>query len=353
MSATWLWGPRVDVAVFAAPTLVGLTVLALAPAGAASSELSFLLLVIGVDVAHVWATLFRTYLDPDELRARKATYAGVPLACLALSIALHVASPGLFWRALAYLAVFHFVRQQVGWTAILRARSGERGRLDRVIDEAAVYLATGVPMLHWHATIPRPFHWFVDGDFVPAPVLVRALPFADAALVVALVVFAARQVARAGLGRPFAAGKCLVVGSTAVSWWAAIVLSSSDLAFTALNVLPHGVPYFWLLFAYSRARADERPGTWASRVAALGLGAFVSSLVALAFVEEMLWDRLVWHDHARLFGFLPEVDIGSVAHVVVPLLALPQATHYALDAVLWRRKDAGSAQRAALGLGTG
>jgi hypothetical protein len=352
MRAVWLWGPRIDLAVFAAPCLIGLLVLALAPRGAWSPDASFLVLVVGVDVAHVWATLFRTYLDPDELRARKAVYAGIPLACLAVSVALHVASPALFWRALAYLAVFHFVRQQIGWTAILRARAGDRDFVDRATDEAAVYLATGVPLLHWHASLPRPFHWFVDGDFVPVPWLVSVLPLADAALIVALVAFVIRQVVRARRGAPFAAGKCVVVASTAASWWAAIVASQSDLAFTALNVLPHGVPYFWLLFSYARARATARPDTPAARVVALGLGAFLFTLVVLGFVEEALWDRLVWHDRPLLFGFLPDVDASSLAHVLVPLLALPQATHYALDAVLWRRKDAGPAQREALGLGT-
>ena len=39
--------------------------------------------------------------------------------------------------------------------------------------------------------------------------------------------------------------------------------------------------------------------------------------------------------------------------VVVPLLMVPQATHYVLDGLLWRRKDTRRlpAQRRALGLG--
>ena len=73
----------------------------------------------------------------------------------------------------------------------------------------------------------------------------------------------------------------------------------------------------------------------------------------LAFAEEVLWDRLVWHDRPLLLGGdLDEPLLGPFARaLVVPLLALPQATHYALDAVLWRRRDTGPAQARALGFG--
>jgi hypothetical protein len=56
----------------------------------------------------------------------------------------------------------------------------------------------------------------------------------------------------------------------------------------------------------------------------------------LAFAEELLWDRLVWHDRDWLFG------AGWRARdwrwIAVPLLALPQLTHYLLDGLVWRRR---------------
>ena len=346
----WIWSGRVDLAVFALPTLVGGLVLTLAPPGRGTHDLSWVVLVLAVDVAHVWATLFRTYLDPDELRRRPATYVLVPLACLGAGVLLHSVSAALFWRVLAYLAVVHFIRQQAGWAAIYRARAGERGRIDRVVDAAAIYLGTGVPLLHWH-TQPRPFAWFMEGDFVDLARLAPLLPAADALLGAAVLAFVLRQLVRVGRGERPSAGKAVLVGSTVISWWLAIVVADGDLAFTALNVLPHGVPYFALLYAYARARARVAPTTPGSRVVLLGAGPFVGVLVALAFVEEAMWDRLVWHDRGALFGFLPTLDTRVLARFVVPLLALPQATHYALDALLWRRKDAGPAQAEAMGFG--
>ena len=43
----------------------------------------------------------------------------------------------------------------------------------------------------------------------------------------------------------------------------------------------------------------------------------------------------MWRDHPRLFPF-PALDLSAWQAIVVPLLALPQATHYVLDGYLWR-----------------
>src|SRR6188474_1210858 len=86
----------------------------------------WLVFVLAIDVTHVWTTIFRTYLDREELARRPRLYAAIPVGCFALGAALHLGSERAFWRTLAYVAVFHFVRQQAGWVAVYRARAGER-----------------------------------------------------------------------------------------------------------------------------------------------------------------------------------------------------------------------------------
>lgn len=56
-----------------------------------------------------------------------------------------------------------------------------------------------------------------------------------------------------------------------------------------------------------------------------------------AFVEELLWDRGVWHDRGWLFG--AGTDFGNWKTAIVPLLAVPQMTHYLLDGFIWRRRS--------------
>jgi hypothetical protein len=355
----WIFGPAIDASVFVLPTVAAFLFLAVARAlhlGGSVPPWGWFVFVLVVDVAHVWATLFRTYLDPEELRRRPWLYALLPVVCWAIGVSLHAHSSLLFWRVLAYLAVFHFIRQQIGWMGIYRAKSGARSSLDRFIDESTIYLATGVPLLIWHTRMPRPFVWFVPGDFFSLPVLAPLVPVMQVLLAASLVCFALHHLRRARDGEPVPPGKIAVVMTTAISWYAGIVLAKDDLTFTVLNVLPHGIPYFALLWAYGRARAKRAPEIPGSRIVRAGFASFLGVLLICAFVEEMLWDRLIFPDHSWLFGFLPSVSPRSTASAwpdwrtfVVPFLALPQATHYALDAFLWRRRDTGPEQGEALG----
>jgi hypothetical protein len=347
----WIWSPALDLAVFALPAFAACALAALVRGREAGAlpEWGWLFFVLGVDVAHVWSTIFRTYLDPAELARRPARYVGVPLGCWAVGALLHARSPALFWRVLAYAAVLHFVRQQLGWAAVYRARARTTGWADRLVDGLALYAATCVPIFLWHVSLPRPFSWFLPGDFVDLGRLASFAPAAKGAFAFALVAFAVWHAYRVARGAPIAAGKIALVASTAFGWYVGVVLAPDDLTFTLMNVLPHGVPYVALLWAYAKAGRRRSPRTPAARVAGYGFGAFAGALLLLAFVEEMAWDRLVWHERPWLFGLLPEIELGGLAHLVVPLLALPQATHYALDALLWRRGEANATQAEALG----
>jgi hypothetical protein len=142
--------------------------------------------------------------------------------------------------------------------------------------------------------------------------------------------------------------KHLVVVTTALVWWLGIVAFDDDVTFTVSNVTLHGLPYIALLWGYAKARGAERPASLVGRVAGAGFLSFFAIALALAFAEELGWDRLVWHDREWLFGEGLVLDARARAFVV-PLLALPQAVHYALDAFLWRRHDGGAAQARALG----
>ena len=45
--------------------------------------------------------------------------------------------------------------------------------------------------------------------------------------------------------------------ATWVAWFGGIVLAQNDFAFTVMNVVLHGVPYFALLYRYARSRHAE------------------------------------------------------------------------------------------------
>lgn len=334
----WLVSARWDVTVFGGSALLAFALLAWGQTtgllARALPTWAWVATVVCVDVAHVWATAFRVYLDPVERRRRAGLYAGVPLGCFTAGVLLYSISGALFWRVLAYAAVVHFVRQQYGWVALYRRRAGETGRLDRWLDDAAIYAGTLYPLLWWHAHLPREFEWFLAGDFIPGLPRSAATACAPLAGLIAAA-YVLRQLQLLVRGRRANAGKNLVMATTWLGWYAGIVVFDSDYAFTVTNVLLHGVPYLAFVWRYGQAR-------W--RDAARGVGrlfrrrlwpAYAGALATVAFGEEWLWDRLVWHEHAALFPG-PELHPGAALTLLVPLLALPQATHYALDAWIWR-----------------
>ncbi|WP_224361100.1 hypothetical protein [Hyalangium versicolor] len=336
-SQSWLFGRGVDLTVFAGAALVSVALVLAAPWLGAVGDTplwAWVLLVVCVDVAHVWSTVFRTYLDAEELRRRPALYVTAPLVAYVLGVLAYLGSAGLFWRLFAYVALFHFVRQQYGWVA-LYDRKARVPDFERRLDAAAIYAATLGPVIWWHAHLPRAFWWFVENDFLSGlPSWVGTVALVLHGLV--LVAWGGFQVARVVRGEGLQVGKVLLVLATWVTWFGGIVLAQDDFTFTVMNVVLHGVPYFALLFRYARGRlAEGGYGPFALLVRA-GLPAFLLFLAALALGEELLWDRLVWHDRPLLFGESGLSLPSDLLALVVPLLALPQATHYVLDAFVWK-----------------
>ena len=350
----WIYSARVDGAFILAPALlVTALVILLKSRIEQIDELPLWLwatLVVGVDVGHVYSTLFRTYVDAEERSARQSLYVLVPLGCWVVGALLYSVDAIWFWRALAYLAVFHFVRQQYGFMMIY-GRLEKKGDLARRLDQATIYAATLFPLLYWHTHLPRNFSWFVEGDFAPID-----LPLiGDAAAVLYLLLLAAYVVKEARIyvtERTFNLPKNLLLAGTVVSWFTGIVYMNSDLAFTATNVVAHGVPYIALIWIYGHNRGEATPrarifdripyrALFSPRMAPI----YLAILVALAYVEEGLWDGFIWTEHRglfHLFRVLPEANDHALLSWLVPLLALPQMTHYVLDAYIWRLQEAGT-----------
>ena len=61
-------------------------------------------------------------------------------------------------------------------------------------------------------------------------------------------------------------------------------------------------------------------------------------LLAIAFMEELLWDNLLWHEHLSVFGNWGLDLTDGLLVLIVPLLSLPQTTHYVLDGFIWKSR---------------
>jgi hypothetical protein len=330
-SKAWIRSPAFDLLWISGPGIFSvLFVLALQARGVdlgAVSPWSWLLLIVGVDVAHVYSTVFRTYLHPETRKRRNALLWAIPVACWMVGMLLYTWGAEVFWRALAYLAVFHFIRQQYGFLRIYSRKESSVGwkRLDATLLTASTVL----PLLHWHVE-GREYAWFVAGDFIGLPdVFPMRLFWVGYAVLWCVYLWRATRV--------FNLPKTALLASTALSWILGIVVWKGDLAFTLTNVIAHGIPYLALVW-HAQERETQSRGL---RFAAVSVAALLA-LVVFAYFEEGLWDAWVWGDRPQLFpwtdGWLPVKDSALLA-CLVPLLALPQAVHYVLDGFIWRAKD--------------
>jgi hypothetical protein len=141
----------------------------------------------------------------------------------------------------------------------------------------------------------------------------------------------------------------LMLGGTAVSWAFGIIVFNNDLAFSAINVISHGVPYLALVWIYGRNQAElqaHKP-TWhfpwiGKLFQPKWLVAYLGVLFLGAYLEENLWDGLIWREHGAVLFFaevMNEVQSKQTLVWLVPLLAMPQVTHYLLDAYIWRMRQ--------------
>lgn len=362
----WLFSPAVDLAAFLGSAVLALLLLVLGASlgvlHSDSPEWTWVTAVLLIDVAHVYATGFRVYAHREDFQSRRWLFLLTPLLAFLIGWAVYSEGsdgPMRFWRILAYLAVFHFVRQQYGWVALYRTRAGENSLAGRWIDTAAIYLATVYPLVWWHSHLPRNFWWFLNEDFAKIPESVATI--LEPVYWAALLLYFGRSLLRGFRRGEWNPGKDIVVATTALCWHIGIITFNSDYAFTVTNVVIHGVPYFVLVYWYRfRPQYDAAEQARVSRSTAESESAgpgrngsgksktiqqvtfFLGTLWLLAFVEELLWDRGVWHERSWLFGSAWVADpqqSEQLQRILVPLLAVPQITHYILDGFIWKRRS--------------
>ena len=340
----WIHSGWVDGAFILAPGLLATAVsLALISSGHGAASVSLWMwgvLIVGIDVANVYSTIYRTYLDPVERSRLSSWLILLPVAAWGGGVLVYSWSAAAFWTLLAYTAVFHFIRQQYGFLMIYSRGERALPKYCGLIDQMSIYAATLGPLLYWHTHLPRRFVWFIDGDFLTLPGWVWRVAWPLYAFMLGS--YVVKEVWLVATSRRCNIPRNTVVIGTALSWYVGIVAGAGDLVFTLTNVVAHGVPYMALTFIFARGneirtRRPRGARYWLLRVLPLSIG----FLIVLAFLEEGLWDGLVWREHLKLFpGFAQFSPIATDAGlaIVVPLLAMPQLTHYLIDGVIWRLK---------------
>lgn len=304
----------------------------------------WVLLVVFIDVAHVYSTLYRTYFNAERLKKQHNLLISIPLICYVAGVMLYHVDGLLFWRVLAYLAVFHFIRQQYGFMR-LYSRTENKKRWERIIDSVSIYTATLYPMLYWHFGGSRNFNWFVPDDFIhfPAGFIVDIATWIYFTIIAVYVV---KELVLLLKKQRLNVPGNLLMGGTFLSWYFGIVYFNGDMAFTTLNVISHGIPYIALVWFFEKKNYQRNPAHKNSLIrlsfSKYGVLFFIVIIMTLAYIEEGLWDGLVWKEHTSIFSIfssLPQILDAQMLTILVPLLALPQSTHYVLDGFIWKIRN--------------
>jgi hypothetical protein len=347
----WLHSPVIDGIFILSPPFIALLLVICFPiqfqASSAIPVYYWLFLVVFIDVAHVYSTLYRTYFTPGAFK-KEAFLIVVPIACYIVGVLLHTYDGMLFWRILAYLAVFHFIRQQYGFMRLYSRQEGNNSWF-RLMDKLAIYSATIYPLFYWHFDGNRKFSWFVENDIVSfhSPLLLNIGLVIYLLIIGTYIVKEAVYVTRTN---EFNWPRNLLIGGTFLSWYFGIVYFNGDMAFTTLNVISHGIPYMALIWIFEKKKQGKSNSKDSLIIKYTfskygGVVFFVLLLALLAYIEEGLWDGMIWKEHGSIFAMfssLPKIGNEQILSLLVPLLALPQSTHYVLDGFIWKIKKAGN-----------
>ncbi len=350
-SQSWLYNKTFDLLFILSPPFLSVIFAFLFAENFADNETmplwAWIAFVLCIDVSHVYSSLFRTYFNKKEFNENKTLFTLLPLAVFFIGVILHSISAHVFWRVLAYSAVFHFIRQQYGFMR-LYSRDDNSSSFSKRIDALLVYTSTLYPIIYWHVNLPRNFRWFTDGDFFTGiPVVFEKIGFVF--YIGIILIYLVKEFHEIHRTKYLNTPKNLILFGTALSWYIGIVLLNGDMVFTITNVVTHGIPYMALVWVYGKRQADKDSSVlllekFQYRVffSKYSFPIFILALLVFGYIEEGFWAGFVWREHLEVFEIfakLPVIREKDTLSWLVPLLTLPQATHYVLDGFIWKLKD--------------
>lgn len=340
----WIFNKKTDILGLLLPVWMVLTVIFFLPESFIQSDFPlwmWVVLVLGIDVSHVWSTIFRTYLDKEEREKHKLLLGATPILAFAFLFVVAFLSPFWFWRILAYLALFHFIKQQYGFMMLYKVKGKDFAPRKWLTDKQVIYFSMLYPVIFWHFSPDRAFSWFISGDFFPFH---SWMPLSETFWTVANLCYLAIILSWLGLEirrSQKSTGKILWVLTTTANWFLGIVYFNSDIVFTITNVVAHGIPYVILIIQYEHRKSIIR-----TRHRSLFLISFyvIIGILLLGTVEEYFWDIFLYGEHRSFYeSFTPYFSVfaehPTTVALALALLSLPQVTHYILDGFIWKSND--------------
>lgn len=330
-----------------------------------------------IDAPHVWATLARTWLDPDEWASKRATlltslafFALGPAAVfgpyllgtvIPLAPATMALGSSVFFVFFRLWAYYHVVRQHWGFLVLYKRRNDDwsdpaENRVDAWFFNVALYLpvlvfvtapwyrATGMPELG----LSTPLFGAHSLASILHPVMMAAYP----ATLLAFVWFQARQYRR---GRPRNGPKLLLLLSIVPLHFVVFAHPLLALFVVPIVTVGHNLQYHRIVWSFGRNKYGRRTepvfrfarAAFHSVPVYLGLGlVFTFALYQGPWAAMMkrglahAFDAWVFRGVGMVAGLVSPETAGVGARVAATLFLGWAMQHYYLDAKIWRvRRD--------------
>src|SRR5689334_13708351 len=108
----WIGKPVIEIVFILLPPFLSLLLIMIFPWLFQNTkdmpDAGWIVLILLIDVAHVYSTLYRTYFDPQALSKQRFLLWTIPFIGFVAGALIYSLDSLLFWRLLAYTAVFHF-----------------------------------------------------------------------------------------------------------------------------------------------------------------------------------------------------------------------------------------------------
>lgn len=313
----WIISGAEDLTWFIGSSLVSYAVLALMAAGFPFTPL-YLVWLLGIDGPHIWATITRTYFDPNERRRLGLLVWFIVPAMIVGPLLVAAGAETLFYMGAITWLHFHIAKQHFGFVMLYKHKAGERDRIDYVLDRWFLLSSLMLPFARFLVT--------TTFTALPQQPGYRGLEtLVLGAYVCLLAVFLGRQFLLWKSGRPLNGPKLLLMATV--------------------------VPLQWITFAYAATMPDG--------LARAG--------VVLGLFHSFQYHRLMWfhnHNHysdprvaptsglaatlARRFVYYAGAAVLlHLAFTYLPGKLVPNHylnaalwgipfTHYLLDSKIWR-----------------
>lgn len=317
------------------------------------SPIWFFVFLIVFDTGHVWATLLRTY-DRKNIRIQKRKIlTTIPIVSFFILFILSIfGMQSTDWTILpfmfiAYMAVFHFIKQQVGFIQLYHHKESIPKSLRTVSTFANKWIwwsSTLFPFLWWMMEYEdKNFEWFMKWEFT---FLANIIPH-----------FSGIWILFGGIVMLYILIECIIIffwwklnplkilyiiGTFGV-WYSGMVVHNNVFIFGFGNVLLHAMNYYGIVIASTQNNPKDYRVWLQNRILSHNIYAIslilMSTIVIFAFVEEYFWDQFIWQSESRFFwDFLYNtIHNPIILAVIFSLLGSIQVSHYLLDRYIWKK----------------